>query len=274
MLSRSAYRALFIKAVSRTERDVNQVVAAFFRREISDMASAFESMGALSFDPAQFAQRLTEALVPPIARAMYEGAFTQVRLAQNVRGDSFLKASTASEAVDQYGLDVPASMTELPKWLVQTIEEELTVTFRQPYWLAIGSRDEVQAIVADGIKRGLSTRRITIEILKLRGLYSESRARTIARTESGRARNAGSEIGIRYLQDETGLQIGKIWLSVQGNTTRESHAAMNGVKTADATGTFNLNGVEVPYPQHRALPVSDTANCQCTVVSSLVADAF
>ena len=188
-----------------------------------------------------------------------------------------LKASTASEAVDQYGLDVPASIgTELPKWLVQTIEDELTVTFRQPYWLAIGerTRDEVQAIVADGIKRGLSTRRITIEILKLRGLYSESRARTIARTESGRARNAGSEIGIRYLQDETGLQIGKIWLSVQGNTTRESHSAMNGVKTADATGTFNLNGVQVPYPQHRALPVSDTANCQCTVVSSLVADAF
>ena len=73
------------------------------------------------------------------------------------------------------------------------------------------------------------------------------------------ALNAGHYAGIGNLQDETGIPMGVEWLSIRGNTTRESHAELDGVVVPHG-GRFNLGGVMIKYPGDIALPAKDRCN--------------
>jgi len=59
---------------------------------------------------------------------------------------------------------------------------------------------------------------------------------------------------------------------VLSNTTRPSHAALDGVQTTSADGTFSLGGVDVPHPAHSSLPPGERISCFCTVISAFVMD--
>lgn len=86
------------------------------------------------------------------------------------------------------------------------------------------------------------------------------------------AMNSGHVMGIRRLQEETGLEMGKEFLSVLGPTTRDTHADADG-QTVGVDDDFNIGGHKAPYPGHPSLPVSERANCQCSVVSTFVGEA-
>ena len=53
--------------------------------------------------------------------------------------------------------------------------------------------------------------------------------------------------------------MGVEWLSIRGNTTRESHAELDGVVVPHG-GRFNLGGVMIKYPGDIALPAKDRCN--------------
>lgn len=98
--------------------------------------------------------------------------------------------------------------------------------------------------------------------------YGKMRGRRIARTESGHALNGSRSDAIDGLSRELGpdLPIKRVWLSVLGNTTRDTHADLDGVP-ADANGEWSLGGVQCRWPADVSLPPGERCNCQCTVVS-------
>ena len=67
-------------------------------------------------------------------------------------------------------------------------------------------------------------------------------------------------------QDEMSGQVpmAQTWLSVLGDTTRDTHAALDGVP-ANENGMWDLAGYMVPWPSHTSLPAGERCNCMCTI---------
>lgn len=77
------------------------------------------------------------------------------------------------------------------------------------------------------------------------------------------AMNAGHCLGMRRLQEESGLQVGKEYLSVLGSTTRHAHASLDGTIVDGPDAMFNMEGYKIPWPGHFSLPARLRINCQC-----------
>lgn len=202
--------------------------------------------------------------------------------------------------------------TELPTWMQTGIAERLRESFAQPYWRKIHETTgrDIERILDHGLKEGLSIREMAKRItahagnrtldemaiaegfgnfsdwteqtggsaanLRKKYDYPKRRALNIARTESGNALNGASEMSIEQLKEEMGPEaaqwVGKSWLSVLGNTTRDTHADADG-QLADEEGMFTVGGYRVPYPSHYSLPPEEKCNCQCKQIMELGAGA-
>jgi len=93
-----------------------------------------------------------------------------------------------------------------------------------------------------------------------------SRARTIARTEIGRARNAGKVEGMKL----AGFTHHK-WSSYSDIHSRKGHAKMNGqVRPIGEPFDNPDTGAEIKYPGDPSANPSETINCRCTVVPTIV----
>jgi len=53
-------------------------------------------------------------------------------------------------------------------------------------------------------------------------------------------------------------------LSALGNTTRATHAELDGVPE-NKNGMWDLSGYEIPWPGHIDLPANERCNCQCSL---------
>ena len=92
-----------------------------------------------------------------------------------------------------------------------------------------------------------------------------SRARTIARTEIGRARNAGRVEGMRL----AGFTHHK-WSSYSDDHSRKGHSKMNGqVRRIGEPFDNPETGHEIKFPGDPEAPASETINCRCTVVPTI-----
>ena len=86
------------------------------------------------------------------------------------------------------------------------------------------------------------------------------RALRIARTEVVGASNAGSLLGAKELN----VPMNKIWIATFDSRTRDTHAAMNGVKV-DMSEAFNVGGWPMECPGDPDAPADEVINCRCTV---------
>jgi hypothetical protein len=286
--TKATLRAARIKAVWRAERHIREAFGNFLRRQLRSVAAELRQGEAADidtiFDASEWHKRLIRAMRPPIGRAMVTGGLSELALLRRRLGSRARagRKSTASELLEELGLDLPGGADglgfalEVPEWLIAKIGTELDETFAADFWAdpATGvnatTRDAIKAVLDDGLSEGRSVRDMARAIQDMgEGDYNRWRATAVARTEAGRALNAGHEMSIQGTADETGLAMGKTWLSVLGSTTRPSHAALDGV-TVPTDGLFALGGVEVPYPGHRDLPPEESINCQCTLTSAIL----
>lgn len=211
---------------------------------------------------------------------MTAGAVSELALnaaALKVRGAALeFKRTSAEEIADRLNIPVPDGVSlDFPDWLKRQISAELIDVFKQPYWDKISetTRTDVAWTVEDGLMEGWSIRRIAKSITDNHGVeYTRARATAVARTETGGAMNSGHVMGIQRLQDETGLEMGKEFLSVLGTTTRDTHATADG-QIVGVNEDFNIGGYMAPYPGHYSLPVQERANCQCGILSTFVGEA-
>lgn len=87
------------------------------------------------------------------------------------------------------------------------------------------------------------------------------RRELIARTETTRAANAGAN---NFFKEWGVTQ--KEWLSTADNRTRKHHRAMSG-DVVDIEGKFTSGlGNKLSYPGDPNAPLSDTAQCRCTIL--------
>lgn len=227
----------------------------------------------LIFNSSVWVEKWIAVYRPAVGGLIIRGATTELATTLAVMEKSkAISQDIMAGVLDKLDDDV---FSGLPDWLVDAAFEETDKIFEQDYWLKIPetTRDDVFRTIRVAITDGRSIADIADEIMNNHGdIYTAARARAIARTETGAALNAGHEVGIKRVEELTGVVTGKEWLSVLGTTTRKSHAEKDGEQVASAGGMFTLGGVEVPYPSHFSLPASERINCQCTVISTMIAD--
>jgi len=168
-------------------------------------------------------------------------------------------------------------LTELPFAVQKEIAAQLTASFQQPYWLDIQNTTQLDAerALQKGLSEGWSIRKIAKEMCDptYTSKYAKRRSLNIARTEAGNALNGARKSSMNALQEELGGQVpmAQMWLSVLGETTRDTHAALDGVP-ADENGLWNLAGHMVSWPGHTSLPAE--LRCNCFPEGTLVSGDF
>ncbi len=257
------------------------------------------------FNPRAWDEELVDRALPALAQTMLEGAKSTlaavgVRLRpkkKDTRLEEKLadgpptlreKASTATEWLESQGITLPTVLvfdtpagpidislaTEYPDWLKDKIGAELKETFDQDYWAGMNdtTRDRLHTILDNGLKSGKSIAAMASEISGLGESFSKQRGRLIGRTEAAHSLNGGRNASIEGLKEElppeAAKHIGKSWLSVLGDTTRDAHANLDG-KLADDEGMWSLGGVRIPWPGHISLPSKNRCNCQCSILTEV-----
>ncbi|MEW4564679.1 phage minor head protein [Bremerella sp. JC770] len=266
----------------RASRKVTRIATDFFKTQAERVANRFEGVGGVHLArellaPEDESESLIENLIAPFLKTMTDGA--QLALADGVPLTRALarawrsghKVSTATLASIQYEIDALELELEIPRELLLQIRTALQENLDAPYWVAIQDdvvRD-IQSLIDTSIADGWSIRRTAQAIENTMTNMSRTRATRIARTEVSGALNGGQVAGIAQLEAESGLTMTKEWLSVQGNTTRESHAEADGQEVPVA-GEFIVGGHSCRFPGDWQLPAAERVNCQCGVLSGFV----
>lgn len=294
---RKAVQEIVLKTGAKIEGRWSHAMARHFRRSVRDCTAKIAKLNiepqpdnaevqaavivAKTFDYEAALADTYEICIPHYAKAVTAGLFDEIRLlaAVNKAEDLHGTKTTAEDVIAEYDLELPEGVSpgEAPVWFREAMEDQLTETFQRDYWTRIDevTSDDIQGTLSTGLSEGHSIRRIAATINASYGAaYSIARATLVARTEMTGAMNAGHEAGIAGTAAETGLAMGKEWVSVLGNTTRRSHYDADGEQTATPDGLFTVGGAQTPYPGHGGLPARERCNCQCTIISSLVMDAL
>jgi hypothetical protein len=104
-----------------------------------------------------------------------------------------------------------------------------------------------------------------------------ARSETIARTEAGRMVNEGRRIGLLQALMQAQLDpanVAKTWRSMRDNRVRPTHKHGSGLDGQTVIGMdtpfISPSGATLRYPHDPQAPFSETANCRCFVIYSLV----
>lgn len=118
----------------------------------------------------------------------------------------------------------------------------------------------IQDALTEGVGAGESIPDLAARIQHVFDVATQSRATTIARTETISAYNgAGTEVAQNEGED---VVAGQEWLATRDNRTREQHAERDGEIVA--VGEAFSGGLM--YPGDPAGDPADTVNCRCTIV--------
>jgi HK97 family phage portal protein len=116
--------------------------------------------------------------------------------------------------------------------------------------------EKLKTEFSQSLEAGESRQQLVERIRSTYTGYSESRARTIARTEVHAATQTGTMEGYK----QAGLDT-KIWVAVMDSETRDSHAAVDGEEVP--IGHVFSNGLM--YPGEPTAPAEEVINCRCSI---------
>jgi hypothetical protein len=119
-------------------------------------------------------------------------------------------------------------------------------------------------ILSEGQREGWGIERIVKEIRSRTQIDNRRRARTIARTEIGRAANVGKILAAKTLE----VAMDKKWIGAKDARERASHWAMND-ESVDMDEPFS-NGMMAPGDP--SAPAKETINCRCTLTFKVKRD--
>lgn len=165
------------------------------------------------------------------------------------------------ESIVMYG-GTSGAIPEFPDVVHEAAAEHMAVANNRLARVGDQMWMDARAHLETGIREGHDIDQMAENVQ--RTLHSaESRARTIARTETTRAFNAGSISGIKAL-GRFGPQR-KIWLATRDDRTRDSHWIADGQRRAVGL-PFQVGGYALKYPGDDMAPAAEVVNCRCTVI--------
>lgn len=116
--------------------------------------------------------------------------------------------------------------------------------------------------LTEGAQAGESIPQLAKRIRHLFQVASDTRARTIARTEVISAYNGASEATVAgYGPDVVG---GKEWIATRDARTREDHRHADG-QIRGMSEPFIVGGAPMTYPGDPIAPPGEVVNCRCTI---------
>jgi hypothetical protein len=131
------------------------------------------------------------------------------------------------------------------------------------------TRNFMNKVIQDGISQGLGEDEIVRNLRNSE--ITDSRARLITRTETGRAMNTGAMLAAAT----SNFLMEKVWVSAQDNRTRRlprdqyDHLHMNG-KKVPFDGVFVVPSTEtidlMQYPSDAAGSAGNVCNCRCAIL--------
>jgi SPP1 gp7 family putative phage head morphogenesis protein len=122
--------------------------------------------------------------------------------------------------------------------------------------------DAIREQLNAGVAEGESIPQLAKRIRHLFQVASDTRARTIARTEVISAYNGASEATVAsYGADVVG---GKEWIATHDTRTREDHRHADG-QIKGMAEPFIVGGVPMTYPGDPIAPPGEVVNCRCTI---------
>lgn len=142
--------------------------------------------------------------------------------------------------------------------------------------------DEVYALIVTTVERGIAEGRsldtVTEEIdtiLTATGTDRwPNRARTVARTETIGAVNAGvfrsAEVDAQQRGD---LAPAKVWISTDDSRTRPTHVAADGQRTL-LRSPFRVGSSSLLYPGDPAGAAAEVINCRCTLTPVVLGETI
>lgn len=164
-------------------------------------------------------------------------------------------------------------------WARVRAQEPERDPFVADYLNDVGNRlvrlpDEVYGLIVAEIERGIREGRgipeVTAEVQRiLTSTGSErwpNRARTVARTETIGAVNAGVfRAAVLDAQDRGDPAPFKVWLSTDDARTRESHNTADKQRTL-LSSPFDVGGAALMFPGDPRGPAQEVINCRCTML--------
>jgi hypothetical protein len=123
--------------------------------------------------------------------------------------------------------------------------------------------EAVSALVQESIAQGVSIGELQERLMAMPE-FGRARARTVARTETGRAASIGNTDAMVQAQ-ALGIELDQEWLSARDDAVRPSHAAADGQRVP-VGGTFTLGSVSTPGPCQSGV-ASEDINCRCRTIA-------
>lgn len=256
----NGYAKRWLKQHRTGERNFKASLVGFFKGQADRVVEALSD-----FDV------ITPAAVPLVFNEADEHERLKPVVRRHLKRSMVIGASVELEALRdaQKSVDDPID-SDVPETVRRRIGTALDELEEQPYWQSIQAEtsENLAAIIRQGIEEEVSNYQIGMRIREwLGGMPANKRAQRIARTEVTGAMNAGHEAARQELY-ESGLVIGKKWVTVGDEDVRVDHIALHDV-TAGPNELFSVGGTDAPYPGWWGLPARQRIHCRCTTLSVL-----
>jgi hypothetical protein len=287
-LSIPGYLKTAAQATSEAEDALTKALSGHFQRSLDDASNRLMDaewtpqpanagvqsalLASQICDVAAWLVDLNRTALPELAAIFMGGAATEMELFRQVLEDR--RKTTAEDLAEELNIEMPPGFAfgTPADWMIEAARRAIAEVLEQEYWQEIPrtTREDIRVVIQHAVENGESTDSVARSIVGMTAqngvAYNWVRAMRVARTEIGNALNAGHVAGMQEIQDETGITMTKVWLSVLGSTTRNTHAALDGIEVG-LNDNFILGGHPTPYPSHWGLPAAERINCQCTTVS-------
>ena len=195
-------------------------------------------------------QGLSDVVEPIIRRAAEDGAVAA--LLQVMPDPAVGMVTNIRSRAVKWANDRAAEMVGM-KW----VGGELIQNPAAEWQITEGTREMIRAQVVEAMQNGDSVQELAGR-LKESHAFSNTRARTIARTETAMADNMGNLIG----WEETGLVAGKRWITAEDDKVSE---------ICNANGKMGVIGLHEHFA-HGGMTPPAHPNCRCAVVPVLAED--
>ena len=195
-------------------------------------------------------QGLSDVVEPIIRRAAEDGAVAA--LLQVMPEPAVGMVTNIRSRAVKWAHDRAAEMVGM-KW----VGGELIQNPAAEWQITEGTREMIRAQVVEAMQNGDSVQELAGR-LKESHAFSNTRARTIARTETAMADNMGNLIG----WEETGLVAGKRWITAEDDKVSE---------ICNTNGDMGVIGLHEHFAHDGMTPPAHP-NCRCTVVPVLAED--
>jgi len=192
----------------------------------------------------------------PAAEAIYTSDHWQDETAKMAAGLYRAVATIAgTTAADKLGQVFSLRAPRVAQFIAErarTFAQEITAT----------TYKQIREQLTEGAQAGESISQLAKRIRHTFQVASDSRARTIARTEVISAYNGASDAVVRdYGPDVVG---GKEWIATRDARTREDHRVADGQVRA-MHEAFIVGGAPMTYPGDPIAPAGEVVNCRCTI---------